>query len=245
MTGRNLVEIRPDVTLAQAAWVAACSLLVMVALAPTAYYGIFPRLIVRTDMAMTVKNIAEHQGLFLVGIGCFLLTFIGDILVAWSLGIFLRPGSPGLARLVAWFRLGYAILALSALFKLPPILRIVRTPDFASAFGSSQLEAQVSAFLWAYRAEWTFGMLIFAVHLLLLGILVLRCGYVPKVIGILLVVNGLGYLVDSLHPYAFPSVKLPYLFLAFFGEIVFMGWLFFRGTRFRTGDEAIPNEVSP
>jgi hypothetical protein len=40
-------------------------------------------------------------------------------------------------------------------------------------------------------------------------------------------------------------VKLPYLFLAFFGEIVFMGWLFFRGTRFRTGDEAIPNEVSP
>ena len=81
--------------------------------------------------------------------------------------------------------------------------------------------------LMTFRYEWSFSMVVFAVHLLLLSYLVYKSGYVPKLIGILLGVNGVGFLVDTAQPFA--GMTVPYLFIAFFGELVFMVWLFFRG----------------
>ena len=47
----------------------------------------------------------------------------------------------------------------------------------------------------------------------------------------LLGISGAAYLVDSLRPYLFPAVHLPWLFVFFFGELVFMAWLLVRGSR--------------
>ncbi len=224
---------RPDTSLRQAAWTAATSLLVMSVLSPIGFFYVFPSLISRTSIAQTVQNISAHQGLFLAGIFCYLITFICDVLVAWGLFVFLRPAQASLSVLTAWFRLIYAAMALVASLKLVTVLRLVRAPDYAAAFGAASLQAQVQLLLSSFRYEWGFSMVVFAGHLLLLGVLVYRSGYVPKLLGVLLAINGVAYLVDSLRPYLFPTTPLPFLFVLFFGELIFMLWLFVRGTRIR------------
>ena len=71
--------------------------------------------------------------------------------------------------------------------------------------------------------------MVFGIHLGLLGYLVYRSGYIPRVLGILLVIAGLGYVVYNLGPYLYPNVDVGLVFITFFGESIFMVWLLVRG----------------
>ena len=221
----------PDVSLRQAALIAASGLLVMSVLSPLGFFYIFPRLIAPTDIAQTVLNLKAHRGLFFAGITCYLVTFLLDIVVAWALVVLLRPVNRSLSLLAGWFRLAYAAMALVALLKLVTILRLLASGDYQAVHGAQQLHAQVQLLLLSFRYEWSFSLIGFAVHLGLLSVLVFRSGYIPKVLGVLLAINSLGYLIDTLRPLLFPTLSLPYLFVAFFGELFFMLWLFFGGSR--------------
>jgi hypothetical protein len=77
------------------------------------------------------------------------------------------------------------------------------------------------------------SLVIFGIHLVLLGVLIFRSGYIPRFIGILLVINGLGWMIDRLRLYLFPDAPLGFLFITFFGEMVFMLWLLIRGWKIR------------
>lgn len=224
---------RPGLGLRPAAWIAASSLLVMSVLSPIAFFAIFPRLVVRGDAARTVANIASHQGLFLAGIGCYVVTFLADIVVAWALSSFLRPVHAPLSRLAAWLRVAYATAALATSLRLVTVLRLARSPESFPALGRDALAAQVQLLLASFRYEWSACLLVFAAHLGVLAALALRSGYVPRLVGVLLAINAVAYLVDTLHPYLFPTVAMPWLPALFFGEIVFMVWLFAWGTRLR------------
>jgi hypothetical protein len=73
------------------------------------------------------------------------------------------------------------------------------------------------------------GLVLLGIHLVLLGCLVYGSGYIPRAIGILLVINGLGSVVNSLQLYLYPHAHLGFLFVAFFGEVFFMLWLLVKG----------------
>jgi hypothetical protein len=70
---------------------------------------------------------------------------------------------------------------------------------------------------------------LFGLYLGVIGVLVFRSGYIPRVMGVLLVIAGAGYVLDSLRPYLFPRADLGFLMITFFGEVVFMLWLLVRG----------------
>jgi hypothetical protein len=78
------------------------------------------------------------------------------------------------------------------------------------------------------------ALLLFGVHLITLGYLAYRSGYVPRLIGVLLVVAGVGYAFDTFSSVLFlhPLVISTYTFL---GELVLAVWLVARGTRVRLG----------
>jgi hypothetical protein len=61
------------------------------------------------------------------------------------------------------------------------------------------------------------------------GYLIYRSGYIPKIIGILLVINGTAWIVDNLQPFLFPTAHLEFLFVTYFAELIFMLWLLVRG----------------
>ena len=107
--------------------------------------------------------------------------------------------------------------------------RLLNTSDYLAAFGSDQLQAQVKLLLNSFRSDWSIGLILFGIHLILVGFLVYRSGYIPKIIGMLLFINGLAWIFDNLQPYFFPSAHLKFLLIAYFAELIFMLWLLVRG----------------
>jgi Domain of unknown function (DUF4386) len=162
------------------------------------------------DAAATVANIADSEGLFRGGIVAFMAVFVADAVVAWALYIFFRRVSRDLSLLTAWFRLLYTAMFGITLLNLAVVVLLVGGADTAMALGAGQRDAQAMLFLDAYEYGWAIALVCFGVHLVLLGFLVLRTDYAPRIIGILLVVAGLGYLVDSLARFLLLSYQGEY-----------------------------------
>jgi hypothetical protein len=152
-----------------------------------------------------------------------------DVIIAWALYYLLAPVNRATSMLTAWFRLMYTAMALYAVMDLATVFRVVTTPDYLTLFGSGPLHAQVGLLLSTFRYDWSLSLMVFGVHLVLLGCLIFRSGYIPWIIGILLVIDGWGWVIDSLQAYFYPDAKLKYLFIAFLGELAFMLWLLIRG----------------
>jgi hypothetical protein len=218
-------------TLRQAALIAGFGYLLM----PAAYaeFVIMPKLVIPANVEQTVQNILAHERLFVIAILCYLITFIEDLIIAWAFYILLAPVNRSVSLLTAWFRLVYTAMALFAWSNLLTVHRLLTTPDYLTLFGSGPLHAQVQLLLRSFRYQWSMSLVIFAVHLVLLGCLIFRSGYIPKIFGILLVIDGLGWVIDSLQPYLFPNAHLGFIFITFFGELIFMLWLLIMGWKIK------------
>ena len=220
-------------TLRRAALVAAFAYFAPLILggAPFAEFYVFAKLIVPGDTAETVRNILANRGLFLAGVFAHLITFVADVILAWALYVLLVPVHRALSLLTAWFRLVYTVVALVALMHLVSAFRLLDDGAYGKAFGADLLHAQVEVLIKSFRYEWSLSLVIFGIHLALLGYLVARSGYIPRIVGVLLAIAGLGYVLYYLGPYLYPDLDVGFLFVTFFGELVFMVWLLVRGWR--------------
>jgi hypothetical protein len=227
----NPANHNEGITLRQAALIAGLGYL----LSPvtTAEFSIMPKLVIPGNIEQTTQNIVAHHGLFAAAILCYAITFIEDVVIAWALYILLVPVNRALSLLTAWFRLMYTAVALFSVLNLVTVFRLLNTPDYLASFGSGPLHAQVNLLLRSFRYDWSMSLAIFAIHLVLLGYLIYRSGYIPRIIGILLVIDGLGWVIDSLQPYFYPDAHLGFIFITFFGELIFMLWLLIRGWKIR------------
>lgn len=227
MSSMNPANRDEGLTLRQAALIAGFGYLISPV--PFAEFYVYPKLVIPGNIEQTAQNIATHGGLFLAAIFCYLITFISDVVIAWALYVLLVPVNRSVSLLTAWFRLVYTVIALFGLLNLVTVFRLLNTPDYLTVFGPGQLHAQVMLLLNSFRYDWSMGLILFGIHLGLLGYLVYRSGYIPRIIGILLAIDGLGWVIDSLRPYLYPNAHLRFLFITFFGELFFMLWLLVRG----------------
>jgi len=69
------------------------------------------------------------------------------------------------------------------------------------------------------------SLVIFGIHLGLLGYLIYGSGCFTGIIRTLLAIDGLGGVIDNLTPYPYPNAHLGFIFITFFGELIFMLWL--------------------
>ncbi len=216
--------------LRKTALIAGIGLLIMVVAAPYAEMYVYPKLVV-SDAAETVKNIIANKSLFVSCIMGYLITFIADIVAAWALYLFLKPVGESLSLLTSWFRIVYTLISLTALLNLVTVSRLLDNATYMNAFQPEQLSAQVKLFLYTFRTNWSFGLIFFGIHLVLLGYLAFKASYIPKIMGILLIVSGVGYLATSLKPFLFPSINIDFAVYTFYGELVFVLWLLIKGAR--------------
>ena len=194
-----------------------------------AEFYVFPKLIIPGNIEQTAQNITAHGRLFFVAILCNLITLLLDVVIAWALYILLVPVNRSLSLLTAWFRLIYTAVALVGVLNLVTVLRLLHTPAYLTAFGSQQLHAQVQLLLNSFRYDWSIGLLIFGIHLDLLGYLIYRSGYIPKILGLLLFIVGSSWIISTLRPYLYPNVHLGFISTLGFGELIFPLWLVIRG----------------
>ena len=225
----NPANATDGLTLRQAALIAGLGYVLMPA--TFAEFYIFPKLVIPGNIEQTAQNIVAHGPLFFVGILCQLITLMLDVVIAWALYVLLAPVNRSLSLLTAWFRLIYTALALSGLLNLVTVFRLLHTPDYMTAFGPQQLHAQVKLLLSSFRYDWSISLVIFGIHLGLLGYLIYRSRYIPKILGILLIMIGVSWEINSFRPYLYPNAHLGFIPIAGFGELLLPLWLLIRGWR--------------
>lgn len=225
--------MKTETTLKKAALITAVSLLIMVMLAPFAELYIMPKLVVPYKTAETAQNIIENQSLFIAAIFSYLITFILDFVIAWGIYVLMKPVSRNLALFTAGFRVIYTILALVALNNLITAFQLLTTTRYLEILETSQIQNLAMVSLRAFKNHWYFALIFFGIHLILLGVMVIRSKYISQIVGWLLLIAGAGYLLTSVRPYLLPNVNVDFAKYTFYGEIIFMLWLFIRGYKLK------------
>jgi hypothetical protein len=222
-----------NISLRKAALITGLAILASAIAAPFAELYVYPKLVVPYKTVETATNIIANKALFIAAIFSYLVAFICDLVITWALYILLKPVSEHLALLTALFRLVYTVIALVALQNLVSVFQQLDTPGYLTIFREDQLYAQVMIYLRAFRNHWYFGIIFFAIHLMFLGYLVIRSGYIPTIVGVLLIITGLGYLLTTIRPYLFPGINVDFARYTFYGELIFMLWLLFKGSKIK------------
>lgn len=211
--------------------IAGLALLIMAVLAPIVQFGILQKLVMPGNAKATVENIMASATLFRTGIFIFLVVAILDVVVAWALYILLKPANKRLSLLAAWFRVVYAAIFAIALTNLVNVLQLLTGADYLKTFEVDQLYAQGMLSLSTFQSTWDIGLVIFGLHLLVVGYLVFKSSYIPKWLGVLLVIAGIGYMADSFGKFLVPNYNLTIAGFTFIGEVLLIFWLLWKGIK--------------
>lgn len=227
----QLIHCSNETQMRKAALVAGFGLLAMVILGPFAEFYAYGSLMVWGDATATAQNIRDNETQFLIGILCYLLMFACDFLLAWALHILLKPVNALLSLLAAWLRVIYGILIIAALTNVFNVLDLIHPTGYLATMKQEQLDTQLMLHIDSFGTGSYVAFLFFSTYLVLLGYLVFKSGYIPKILGVLLIVNGLGYFIDYfLRPFVFTGLEIgSILMVTFFGEVIFMIWLLIKG----------------
>jgi hypothetical protein len=189
-------------------------------------------LIVWGDAAATAANISASPGAFRLGFLADSVMAICDVALAVLLFVLLKPVNATLALLAMVFRLTQtAVLALNLLNYYAALL-LLEGKGFAAAFDPAQLQSLSYLFLDLHAHGYDLGLLLFGVHCLLLGYLIIRARYFPKTIGIMIAAGGLVYLLGSYAHFLAPgygSALVPLYAVPLVAELSLCLWLLFKG----------------
>jgi hypothetical protein len=194
-------------------------------------------LMVRNDAAATAANILANESLFRLGFAAELISGASYIGVTVFIYYVLKPVSKSLSLLAAFFGLGGVAIGGGAfLSRLAPLV-LLRGDTYLSAFTTSQLQALALASLKLYVLGFSIGMVFFGIQCILIGCLIGRSMFLPRVLGVLLSVGGLGYVIVSFTNFLLPLLGsrltafiMP---LALIGEGSLTLWLLVKGVDVR------------
>lgn len=185
-------------------------------------------LFVPGDITTTINHIMAYGLIFRLGFVISLTRYAILILLVLALYKLLRPVNKDWALVMVAFALvSISIGMVSLLFQYAAPL-LLSSSDYSTLFTTDQWHAQSLFFInmqvWGDRASQ-----LLSVWLLPLGYLVYKSGFFPKILGVLLVFAGLGYVTDFLIFFLFPNLNLQVASIAFLGELPFPFWLLMKG----------------
>ena len=186
-----------------------------------------PMLFVAGDPGRTLANLVAHESLARVGVVFELLVVLTQALAAgWFYRLF-RSADPLAADGIFAFGLVNAVAVLVSAAMLGTALQLALDPVGDAA-------ATVHVLYLVSDNLWTVGSVFFGLWLIPMGQCVLRSGWMPAVLGRLLVGGGLGYLLSAFVGYLLPGVPVLVDVLvvpATVGEFWMIGYLLVRGVR--------------
>ncbi len=198
-----------------------------------AHFVIPEQFIVPGDAAATTANITSSESLFRVGtIGMELIILLSEIVLSVVLYILFKPVNKTLSLLAAVSRIAMTTIHGLNLLNYYFVLQLLQGGDYVSVFGPEQVNALVTLFLDAHSIGFTIGIAFLIPHVLILGYLIVKSGYFPKVLGILFVAAGIGYLLDTIGLLLVPSYTTTPGLIAMviaIAEIAFPIWLLVKG----------------
>src|SRR4029077_14058580 len=185
-------------------------------------------LVVYGEAASTANNILTHQSLFRLGIATGLIATVCYVAVTALFYDLFKPVNKSLSLLAAFISLvGCAILAFASVFQLAPLV-VLGGSQYLSVFKVEQLRALASLFLELYGQGVSICFVFFGVYCLLIGYLIFKSSFLPRILGALMAFAGLGWLTFLFPPLA--DYLSPYnLVFGFLAELALMLWLLVMG----------------
>ena len=200
-------------------------------LAPLGFFGgmYIPSLVVPGDAAATGNNILNHVWLYRLSIISALTVPIVNILLVLQLYKLLKPVNKSNAVLMVVFIVAVAPIAMFNEISHFAVLLLLNHTDYLKAFSIDQLYSQVMFFLDLNHYGLFIVSIFWGLWLFPLGYLIFKSGFLPKAIGILMVIAGFGYVIDSAILFLLPNLNMTISQFTFIGELALLLWLLFKG----------------
>ena len=186
-------------------------------------------LIVSGDAVATAHKIMASESLFRLGIVSALVGAIIPILYLLLLYKLLKPVSKDSAVLmVVLALLGVPIAVFNEFIQLG-VLQLLSGADYLTVFTTAQLQALAYLFVRLHSYGINIQFIFSGLWLFPLGYLVFKSGFLPRILGVLLIIGGFGYLIDVFSGFLFPASNLSIGLVTGLSEIFFLLWLLIKG----------------
>lgn len=190
--------------------------------------------IVPGDAAATAGKITTHEWMFT-------LTAVGDLvaaalffLAAWALYVLLKPVNKDLALLLMLFNLAGVAIQCSSDLLLYARPLLVGGAAYLNVFQADQLQALAMLCLELREKGFMVAQIFYAAWLFPLGYLVFKSGFLPRLLGIVLMGDGFAWLSTFFQSFLFPSfTAITYVSwpLGFIAEVGLALWLLVMGAK--------------
>jgi len=192
------------------------------------------QIMIRGDAAATANNILANEFLFRTGIVSDLISQVIFLLVVWVLYRLLKQVNEHQARLMsALVIIGIPIAFLANVFKITALM--ILKGGILESFEPKQIQDLVAMLLKTGSYSTQMVQLYWGLWLIPFGLLVYKSTFIPRILGIFLVINGIAYIILSFTFLLFPDYQtivfkfsMPFLFL---GEIPIILWLLIKGVK--------------
>ena len=200
------------------------------------------------DASQVYQAMMTNEGSFRLGLVVALTTGFLFLATAWGLYVLLRRVNENLALLFLLLNaVGVAIQGASMLSLVSAMLQ----GDGAShmqAYSAAQLEGLAYLSINVYKMGWVTAQLFFGTWLFPLGYLVYRSGFLPRFLGVLLVLDGVAVLIWFLQALLlpdYPAIHYPGLALSFVAELGLGLWLLVKGVKVVDSGAGLPGQKRP
>jgi hypothetical protein len=185
-------------------------------------------IVIPGEINATISNIISNGTIYRFSFVISLVRFIIFILLVLALYKIFRPVNQNLALVMVALALVAIVIGIVILLFQYAAPLLISSSNYSTYFSTEQWQAQICFFLNLQK----FGdktCQIFSIWLLPLGYLIYKSGFTPKILGVLMVIAGLGYVSDFLIFILFPNSSLQIAGFAFLAELPFPVWLVIKG----------------
>jgi hypothetical protein len=201
---------------------------------PFCVFYIPSRLVVNGDATATANKIRASELLFRVGFVGELICTVGFMFVVFALYRLLKGVNKNQALLmVSLFVVSVPLSFVSVLGKVGA-LTLLERPDFLSVFDPRQLDALAMALLKWHGSALDLAQIFWGIWLIPFGLLVYKSGFLPRILGVFLIIACFGYLSDSFTTLLFPAyahMLSRYSMVLNLGELPIIFWLLIVGAK--------------
>ncbi len=205
------------------------------------------KLLVPGDATATAHNILASEGLYRLSIVSGLISAVVFLFLARALYRLLNHVSKPHASLMVTLVMVSVAIGFALTVNDVAALAVLRGTDFLAVFNQAQREALAMLFLHLSSQGMLVAQIFWGLWLFPFGVLVMRSGFLPRILGILLIFNGVAHVVASLTGLLLPeyaSVVNRIAFIPELGEFWMMLWLLIKGAKGRQISEAAPGLVA-
>jgi hypothetical protein len=151
------------------------------------------------------------------------------------------PVSKPISALAAGMRIVYAGIFAVAVVQLTGAARLLGGTSLPAS-GAARVQAQALSDINRFTDIWQAGLIVFGLYLLMIAWLAWRSGYVPRLLGVLVAIAGLGYIYDSIGQFVSGGSWTQVSTVTFIGEFLLALWLVIRGRRITVSQPALRAE---